>query len=193
MMKRVIGIVPCILLLMIGPAAADTVVVPADQDSWTDTGIDIDRYTKAAISATGLACFDTTDNCQNGEAWTDPDGAVEIADETFLAPGLEKYALVGRIGDGDPFLAGSSFNPLCDEQEGRLYLAFNDSDFSNNSGSYDAVTGWIACDYLCAGSTTLSTHPASPIHGPSDLGLHLFYLLLPVGAVIARGLRRRTR
>ena len=193
MMKRVLVIVLGIFFLMIGPALADLVEVPADQASWTDTGIYIDLYTKASIAATGLACHDTTNNCQNGEAWTGPDGTEETADHTFLAPGLNKYALVGRLGDGDPFLVGSTFVPLCDQQTGTLFLAFNDSEFSDNSGSYDAGTGLIACDYICAGGAAASTGQASPIYGPSDLGLHLSYFLLPLGAVITLRIWRRKR
>ena len=88
---------------------------------------------------------------------------------------------------------GTYFAPLCDEQTGRLFLAYNDSEFSDNSGSYEAATGLIACDYLCADSAAASIYQASPIHGPSDLGLHLCYFLLPIGAVVALRIWRRKR
>jgi hypothetical protein len=176
---------------MSGAAIGDVVVIPADEPSWTDTGFDIRGLTGFGFSATGLACYDTADDCQNGEAWTGPDGTEEIADEAFAAPGLKKHALVGKIGDGDPFLIGSSAYVDCGPS-GVLFLIYNDSEFSDNSGSYELNIQQYACDNLCMGSTSASTYPQSPLYGSSDLAKHLACFLLPLGAMITlRFLRRK--
>lgn len=164
--------------------AGDIAVIPADEPSWTDTGAQLGPYDGVAVHANGLACYDTADDCQNGEAWTGPEGIEEVADETFVVPGLNKYALVGKIGDGDPFLVGSYVHVDCEQETGTLFLIYNDSDFSNNSGSYEVNIQLDTCDYFCTGSTLTPPPQESPLYGTSDLGAHLAYLLLPIGAVI---------
>ena len=194
MMKTSIVIVPCILLLMSGAAiGADIAVIPADEPSWTDTGAHLGPYDGVTIHANGLACYDTADDCQNGEAWTGPDGTEEVADETFVVPGLNKYALVGKIGDGDPFLVGSYSNVICEQETGTLSLIHNDSDFSDNSGSYEVNIQLTTCDSLCTGSTVAPTYRESPLYGISDLAKHLAYFLLPVGVVIGLAIWPRRR
>ncbi len=80
MMKRSMVIVPGILFLMSGAAiGADIAVIPADEPSWTDTGVLLGPLDGVTIHANGLACYDTADDCQNGEAWTGPDGIEEAA------------------------------------------------------------------------------------------------------------------
>ena len=89
---------------------------------YLDTGIDLIKGEHLVIGATGTACFDGTnmDNC-NG-----PDGH----------PSFDNTDLVGKIGNGEMFHIGTSFEKVVDIETGRLYLAFNDSDFANNSGYF---------------------------------------------------------
>jgi len=183
--------ISALILVLIGllvlaqmAGAADIAVIPADEPSWTDTGVQLGTDYGVTIYANGLACYDTADDCQNGEAWTGPDGTEEVADETFVVPGLNKYALVGKIGAGDPFLVGSYSNVNCGQETGTLFLIYNDSEFSDNSGSYEASIQLFVCD-VCAGSVVASTYQGNLKYGPSDLGKHLVYFLLPVGVVIA--------
>ena len=57
---------------------------------------------------------------------------------------LYYFSLVGRIGSGNWFTLGSSFNNTV-TSSGRLYLGFLDTDSGNNSGSVTArVTGGVA-------------------------------------------------
>ena len=158
MIKRTMVILPGILFLMSGAAIADVVVVSADQPSWTDTGVNVGTDQGVIIQANGLARYDTADDCQNGEAWTGPEGIEEVADETFVVPGLNKYSLIGKIGDGDPFLVGSLFNLSCGQEAGRLFLIHNDYDFSNNSCSHEASVELFFC-HACSGSAAASTEP----------------------------------
>ena len=194
--SKISGLILALISIMVlaqMAGAADIAVIPADEPSWTDTGAHLGPYDGVTIHANGLACYDTADDCQNGEAWTGPEGAEEVADETFVVPGLTKYALVGKIGDGDPFLVGSYANVICEQETGTLFLIYNDSDFSDNSGSYEANIQLTTCDYFCAGNTVASTHRQSPLYETSDLAKHIAYLLLPVGMVIGLAIWRRRR
>lgn len=47
--------------------------------------------------------------------------------------GVSHAALIGRIGDHEPFLVGERFHHSMGES-GILYLGINDSDLNNNSG-----------------------------------------------------------
>ncbi|MCJ7568086.1 MAG: hypothetical protein MUO58_11160 [Anaerolineales bacterium] len=47
--------------------------------------------------------------------------------------GVSHAALIGRIGDHEPFLVGERFHHSMGES-GFLYLGINDSDLNNNSG-----------------------------------------------------------
>ena len=192
MRRSILTIVSGILFLLRGAAIADTVVIPAAEPSWTDTGVQLGTDMGVTIQANGLACYDTADDCQNGEAWTGPDGIEEVADETFVVPGMNKYALVGKIGDdGDPFLVGIFSNVLTGEETGTLFLIYNDSEFSDNSGSYEAALQLTVC--CCAGSAGASTCGSSPVYGPFVLIKHVAYLLLPMIAVVLLRPRRRKR
>ena len=99
--------------------------------------------------------------------------------------------MVGKIGDGDPFLVGSSSNVLCGQETGTLFLIYNDSEFSDNSGSYEATIGLNVC--CCAGSAGASTCGSNPVYGPSVLIKHVAYLLLPMWAVVLLSSWRRKR
>ncbi len=61
---------------------------------------------------------------------------------TCAAPGLSAYSLVGRIGDGQPFLIGTG--PVTVTGAGELYLAFNDGNYTDNHGSFTATLAF-AC------------------------------------------------
>ena len=74
----------------------------------------------------------------------------------------------------------------------RLFLIHNDSDFSNNSGSYEASVELFFC-HACSGSTPASTLGPSSVYGISDLSRHLAYLLLPLGAVMGLMAWRRKK
>ena len=54
-------------------------------------------------------------------------------DSDQLAPGLPFGAVIAKIGNGRPFVVGYRYNFNTQEQ---VYLAINDSDYSDNSGSF---------------------------------------------------------
>ena len=73
---------------------------------------------------------------RNTTGWCGPEGIISrIADEEYLLPGCNVGALIGKIGDGEPFAVGSyyDFMPLHD---GILYLAMNEnSTYTNQAGA----------------------------------------------------------
>jgi len=73
---------------------------------------------------------------RNTIGWCGPDGIINrIADEGYVLPGCNVGALVGKIGDGEPFAVGAyyDFRPLND---GTLHLAMNEnSAYTNQAGA----------------------------------------------------------
>jgi hypothetical protein len=49
------------------------------------------------------------------------------------------------------------------------------------------------CTSPCTGTAAASTLGASPVHGPAELGRHVTYLLLPMGAVVLLTIRRKRK
>lgn len=89
-----------------------------------DTGLDIKDGETLIIKAAGTACFDI------GPAFcTGPDGNSAFIDTD----------LVGKLGDGQMFHIGSSFQELVSNEAGKLYLGFHDNDYDNNSGFFDVT------------------------------------------------------
>jgi len=89
-----------------------------------DTGLDLVPGENFIIEATGTACYDVQLNLCTG-----PDGNPNFIDTD----------LVGKIGDGKMFHIGSSLEKTVDDEVGRLFMAFHDNDFENNSGSFDVT------------------------------------------------------
>ena len=71
------------------PGSNTTVNVPANQ-AWTNTGIDVQNGDQVRISASGVIKVATSDPGKT------PDGDQNcVADNSFVAPGLHCYALIG--------------------------------------------------------------------------------------------------
>jgi serine/threonine-protein kinase PknK len=128
---------------------ATTAVDPADADGeivtttlevdssvpWNDSGIVLVGGEDVAITATGDFGDDQTRPDQrftaDGEA-RDPQDDRHAMDPHLQFP---HAALLGRVGDGQPFLVGAEA-ALDDLGAGRLYLGVNDSHVQDNSGSF---------------------------------------------------------
>ena len=116
-------------------------------DEWVDTGITVVAGEAITISANGQVYIGAIGLGQpNISDYQTPAGdpTTTTAAQTgfagaFAAPGLVPWSLVGRIGSsGTPFEVGSG-SAIAAPTSGRLYLSVNDNNFSDNSGSWDAL------------------------------------------------------
>jgi hypothetical protein len=98
------------------------------EDGWTDTGFEVEPGDDVVIKVL------------SGEwsPWPEESfdalgsGGDPRCDCNILA-GVSHAALIGRIGDGRPFLVGAEYHHAVGEA-GRLYLGINDTRLEDNSG-----------------------------------------------------------
>ncbi len=141
-------------LLTIAPAGTSTCYRSYSIDaannglaSWLDTGLNVTAGQSLSITASGTACL-------VGQTCTGPNGDPNGSSSNGFLNG----ALVGKIGAGGAtFLIGANFQQNA-SATGRLYLAFNDSYYPDNSGGYDVCFG--SCSGTKFGNPTLT--------GPAD-------------------------
>jgi hypothetical protein len=130
-------------------AATTTVTINANNPSFTDTGIDLTLNESFSITATGSAEWTHTSpstgpsgyrfSQSNGTRTCGYDQYHPYEVPSFLAPGLNCWSLVGRIGTtGVIFPVGTSLK-MPAPYSGELYLAFNDDYYPNNSGDFVAT------------------------------------------------------
>lgn len=90
--------------------------------SWTDTEVNVTEDEALTITATGEI---TTG--QNGESVSmQPTGSDTTPPTKKFVETFPTAALIGKIGNGTPFLVGASFSTQNADASGRLFLAVND-------------------------------------------------------------------
>lgn len=101
---------------------------------WTNTNVYLAAGQSVQINASGKVFmedgYDTT-----------PDGKESCENAVWgncTIEGIGWGALMGRIGDGSPFVVGSSAR-ITAEQAGCLSLGTNDTYYKDNSGSYSVT------------------------------------------------------
>ena len=126
-------------------ARAVTVHVDATQP-WTDTGLSVNQGDRVSFQASGQIQV-------NGRQVATPDGSSVTAsnrsrqgnrgdgsrDGGYPIANAPVGALVGRIGNGEPFGIGTQTQALVMPESGRLMLGVNDNDLSDNSGSFAVI------------------------------------------------------
>ncbi len=113
------------------PANARSVVVPANVQ-WTNTGFNVTRGQFLRFEPTGEIRLST-----NGEDIGRPAGAMDARKvPNAPLPSIPVGALVGRIGNGQPFPIGDTRNGFEMSDNGRLFLGINDDHVADNSGNY---------------------------------------------------------
>jgi hypothetical protein len=113
------------------PANARSVVVPSNVQ-WTNTGFNVSRGQYLRFEPSGEIRLST-----NGEDIGRPAGALSFrhADKATI-PTIPVGALIGRIGNGQPFSIGDTTNAFDMPDSGRLFLGVNDDHVPDNSGNY---------------------------------------------------------
>lgn len=114
-----------------GNKRSGQVSVPGNQ-GWTDTGLNVRNSDQITFVATGQIRLSA-----NRTHIAGPGGAGAIRSPNFPVPAVPAGALIGRIGEGAPFLIGLSRAPIAMPGGGRLYLGINDDDVRDNSGSFE--------------------------------------------------------
>lgn len=104
---------------------------------WTDAGVNFNAGQTLSITASGTIDF-------VGERYypASPNGTLRCLRDTekFIAPALQCYSLVAKIGiNGTPFEVGTSFINASVTAPGELYLGVNDNHFPDNRGTWIAV------------------------------------------------------
>lgn len=116
-------------ILTINQISDSAKVAVSSSQSWQNSGFSIIKGSRLDIQATGLVTWNTSGSTSG------PDG-VSFADSK-LDNRFPHEALLGRIGTSAPFLIGSSFKGLV-EENGILQLATNDTSRFDNQGSFIA-------------------------------------------------------
>lgn len=113
------------------PAHARSVVVPSNVQ-WTNTGFNVTRGERLRFEPSGEIRLST-----NGEDIGRPAGAMSarLAPNATI-PTIPVGALIGRIGNGQPFAIGDAQTVFDMPDSGRLFLGVNDDHVADNSGNY---------------------------------------------------------
>ena len=119
------------------PAQARSVVVPANVQ-WTNSGFNVSRGQYLRFEPSGEIRLST-----NGDDIARAAGALSgrHADKAPI-PSIPAGALIGRIGNGQPFPIGDTTNAFDVPDTGRLFLSVNDDHVADNSGNF-VVKVWI--------------------------------------------------
>ena len=112
------------------PVPAGAINVPANQ-VWTNTGIPVRRGQALVFNARGDIMISPT-------ASSGPNGSPAVTSATVRYPlqGVPVGALIGRVGNGAPFLIGTNTQPISMPGTGPLMLGVNDDILGDNSGNY---------------------------------------------------------
>lgn len=146
----------CFSGAVVAEPEGEVILVPGTLNDWLDTGIMLDPGSTAIISASGV--LNIWPNCEEtkaAEGLPDVDCSkmrfgpvgteeLDLAPEDYPLPGGRVGALVGRFGDGEPFLVGSGGTFIA-AGGGELRLRINDIvDMDDNIGGFIAIVNMEA-------------------------------------------------
>jgi hypothetical protein len=113
------------------PAGARSVVVPGNV-AWTNSGLNVTRGQYLRFEPSGEIRLSF-----NGEDIATAAGGknFRLVDKAQIAT-IPVGALIGRVGNGQPFSIGDTTQAFQMPAEGRLFLGVNDDHVADNSGNY---------------------------------------------------------
>jgi hypothetical protein len=113
------------------PGGARTVVVPGNVQ-WTNTNITVRRGQRLRFESTGEIRLSL-----NGDDMSKAAGSASFRhSDKAPIPTIPVGALMGRIGNGQPFSIGETTQVFDMPENGRLFLGVNDDHVADNSGNY---------------------------------------------------------
>jgi hypothetical protein len=99
-------------------------------EPWTSAGIEVERGQRIAFEAQGIVRWGKDRNHgPEGEK-----GSPRNSNRPM--PSRNAAALIGRVGDGDPFYIGSDRGEIRVPESGTLYLGINDDYLQDNAGAF---------------------------------------------------------
>jgi hypothetical protein len=107
----------------------DTVRLAGTQ-RWVDSGIDVRRGDRLAFAVQGTITVNS-----NG-AKVGPDGTPGSRNARYPMPDAPLGALIGRVGNGAPFLIGSETGTMTMTASGALMIGINDDYLDDNGGAF---------------------------------------------------------
>lgn len=113
------------------PRRARQVVVPGNVQ-WTNTGFTVSRGQMLRFEPSGEIRLSF-----NGDDVARPAGALSFRfAEKAPIPTIPAGALIGRVGNGQPFSIGDTTQAFDMPNTGRLFLGVNDDHVADNSGNF---------------------------------------------------------
>jgi len=109
---------------------AGSIPVPATV-RWTDSGVTVRRNQDVMFRVSGQVKI--SDTVSSGP------GGVATGRQELPLPAAQVGALIGRVGNGAPFVIGDNDRPIRMNTAGRLMLAVNDDQLMDNSGEFRVV------------------------------------------------------
>jgi hypothetical protein len=95
---------------------------------WVDSGIDVRRGDRIAVTATGQVQF--------GPGNTATPAGARGGSPNYPVPTAGAGGLIAKVGDSAPFAVGAGNRTLTMPADGRLMFGINDDNVSDNSGSF---------------------------------------------------------
>jgi hypothetical protein len=124
---------PTTLPATVAPSGSSTITVPANQP-WTPTGFNVSRGQTLTFNSTGEIQLSADSNDM-----ASADGARSGRRATRApVPQALAGALIGRIGNGQPFPIGEQ-GTIQMPANGQLFLGINDDGFADNGGSFQVT------------------------------------------------------
>jgi formylglycine-generating enzyme len=104
---------------------------------WTQTGLTVELGDTVVIMADGIASTEGANPSPRQFDWVGPEGKGQaIAVSGFPMAGVPEQCVLGKIGStGTPFYIGRGLGFRANKS-GTLYVGYNDTDFSQNYGTY---------------------------------------------------------
>jgi len=113
------------------PSGARSVIVPANV-AWTNTGLNVSRGQYLRFEPSGEIRLSF-----NGDDMATAAGGknFRLVDKAQI-PTIPVGALIGRVGNGQPFSIGDTTQAFQMPADGRLFLGVNDDHLPDNSGNF---------------------------------------------------------
>ncbi len=103
------------------------------RDKWVDSGFEVRRGDRLEFNVKG------TITVISGGRGVGPDGSAGGRNSRYPLANVPAGALIGRVGNGTPFLIGSKADPIVMPAAGALMIGINDDYLDDNAGFFSVT------------------------------------------------------